>query len=393
MRLSEDWYKRLEEDIEVQEIAGQYKKRLENLLYKNSRSQLNEWVYKAPYGTKQAKKYNETDYKTDIEPLVKQAIDAIETIKTKEDLKNFEAEFVRNPKLKRFIDFKGGNRASNDTPDENEIKKPFTFYNEHDLNNIKNKIKQEENQKEIDDYEAQVRARDEEEKRLYSPRTRELLNKFRRGTISKEEEEELRYLIKTSQAPDSTENGGNIQTPKESEQIPEGDPTETKLHTDWYGLRHRAVLYWAKKAKSDPNEMDKYGITSEDDTGGGVWTRNPGTQMAVIAKNGHVVYPNAATAIKDNYRLSKDIDITKLTTEERRKLIMQATKMGNKIYNACEGKLLKFGKGGTTEDTVCGLIWRYATPKEIELAINSAEDKEGNKMAVKNRYHVNGEEI
>ena len=55
MRLSEDWYKRLEEDAEVQEIADQYKKRLENLLYKNSRSQLNEWVYKAPYGTKQAK--------------------------------------------------------------------------------------------------------------------------------------------------------------------------------------------------------------------------------------------------------------------------------------------------------------------------------------------------
>ena len=126
MRLSEDWYKRLEEDIEVQEIADQYKKRLENLLYKNSRSQLNEWVYKAPYGTKQAKKYNEPGYKTDIEPLVKQAIDAVETIKTKEDLKNFEAEFVRNPKLKRFIDFKGGNRASNDKPDESEIKKPFT---------------------------------------------------------------------------------------------------------------------------------------------------------------------------------------------------------------------------------------------------------------------------
>ena len=62
--------KRLEEDIEVQEIADQYKKRLENLLYKNSRSQLNEWVYKAPYGTKQAKKYNEPDYKTDIEPPV-----------------------------------------------------------------------------------------------------------------------------------------------------------------------------------------------------------------------------------------------------------------------------------------------------------------------------------
>lgn len=55
MRLSEDWYKRLVEDVEVQEIADQYKKRLENLLYKNSRSQLNEWVYKAPYGTKQAK--------------------------------------------------------------------------------------------------------------------------------------------------------------------------------------------------------------------------------------------------------------------------------------------------------------------------------------------------
>ena len=107
--------------------------------------------------------------------------------------------------------------------------------------------------------------------------------------------------------------------------------------------------------------------------------------MAVIAEGGHVVYPNAATAIKDNYKLSKDIDITKLTPEERRSLIMKATKMGDKIYKSCEGELLKFGKGRTTEETVCGYVWRYATPSEIDKAINSG--------AYKNRYHVNGEEI
>lgn len=57
MRLSENWYKKLEQEIEVQEIANQYKEKLENLLYKNnSRGTLHEWVYKAPYGTKQAKK-------------------------------------------------------------------------------------------------------------------------------------------------------------------------------------------------------------------------------------------------------------------------------------------------------------------------------------------------
>lgn len=385
MRLSENWYKKLEQEIEVQEIANQYKEKLENLLYKNnSRGTLHEWVYKAPYGTKQAKKYKEDNYKTEIEPLVQQAIDAIENIKTKEDLDNFEAEFVKNPKLKRFIDFKGGNRASNNTPDENEIKKPFTFYNEHDLNGIKDKIKQKESQKELDDYEAEIRARDEEEKK-YSPRVRELLRKFRRGTISKEELEELRYLIKTEQGPKPGEDTGNIQTPQENEQIPEGDSTDSILHTDWYALKNRAILYWAKAARGDKAKMADYGITPEDDTGGEVWTREHGTQMAVIAEGGHVVYPNAATAIKDNYKLSKDIDITKLTSEERRSLIMKATKMGDKIYKSCEGELLKFGKGRTTEETVCGYVWRYATPSEIDKAINSG--------AYKNRYHVNGDDI
>ena len=243
MRLSENWYKKLEQEIKVQEVANQYKEKLENLLYKNNgRGTLHEWVYRAPYGTKQAKKYNEDNYKTEIEPLVQRAIDAIENIKTKEDLEDFENDFVRNPKLKRFIDFKGGNRASNNTPDENEIKKPFTFYNEHDLNGIKDKIKQKESQKELDDYEAEIRARDEEEKK-YSPRVRELLRKFRRGTIIKEELEELRYLIKTEQGPKPGEDTGNIQTPQENEQIPEGDSTDSILHTDWYALKNRAILY------------------------------------------------------------------------------------------------------------------------------------------------------
>lgn len=395
MRLSEDWYKRLEQEFEVQEIAKQYKESLEKLLNKNnSRSQLNEWVYKAPYGTKQAKKYKEDNYKTEIEPLVQRAIAAVENIKTKEDLEDFENDFVKNPKLKRFIDFKGGNRASNNTPDDNEIKKPFTFYNEHDLNNVKDKIKQEKGQKEIDDYEDQIRARDEEEKKLYSPRTRELLKKFRRGTISKEEEKELRHRIKIERSLEQGKSGdGGITVPPDGEQIPEGDSTGTKLYTDWYALRKLAVLYYANEAKNDPVEMGEFGITSEDDTGGGVWTREPGTQMAVIAEGGHVVYPNAATAIKDNYKLSKDIDITKLTTEERRKLIIQATKMGDKIYKACEGELLKFNKGRVMDATVCGLNWRYAKPYEIDLAIEASKDKEGNKMAVKNRFHVTGDEI
>ena len=385
MRLSENWYKKLEQEIEVQEVANQYKEKLENLLYKNnSRNTLHEWLYRAPYGTKQAKKYNEDNYKTEIEPLVTQAIEAIENIKTKEDLEAFEKNFVKDPKLKRFIDFKGGNRASNNTPDENEIKKPFTFYNEHDLNGIKDKIKQKESQKELDDYEAEIGARDEEEKK-YSPRVRELLRKFRRGTITKEELEELRYLIKTEQGPKPGEDTGNIQTPQENEQIPEGDSTDSILHTDWYALKNRAILYWAKAARGDKAKMADYGITPEDDTGGEVWTREHGTQMAVIAEGGHVVYPNAATAIKDNYKLSKDIDITKLTSEERRSLIMKATKMGDKIYKSCEGELLKFGKGRTTEETVCGYVWRYATPSEIDKAINSG--------AYKNRYHVNGDDI
>ena len=386
MRLSEDWYKRLEQELEVQEIAKQYKESLEKLLVKNnSRSQLNEWVYKAPYGTKQAKKYKEDNYETEIKPLIDKAIKEIENIKTKEDLEDFENDFVRNPKLKRFIDFKGGNRLPNNTPDENEIKKPFIFYNEHDLNGIKDKIKQEETQKELDDYEAEIRARDEEEKKLYSPRTRELLKKFRRDTITKEELEELRYLIKTEQGPKPGDNTGNIQTPQEGDQIPEGDATASILHTDWYELRNRAVLYWAKAARGDKAKMADYGITPEDDIGGEVWTREHGTQMAVIANGTNIVYPNAATAIKDNYKLSKDVDITKLTPEERRSLIMKATKMGDKIYKSCEGELLKFGKGRTTEETVCGYTWRYATPNEIDKAINSG--------AYKNRYHVNGEEI
>ena len=364
MRLSEDWYKRLVEDVEVQELIEQYKielNRIENKVNKQSRS-LKEEVYIASRGSFPTKIGTDRWY-NEVLPAVEEAKAELDSgnIKTMDDLKRFRSFY--NKRFRNYINFEGGIGSA--TAKRN-VDKPVTFFDEHDLRNVAYEIEQAE-------LDALVKQQQEDDAKL-DPRTRKLLSKYNKGTITQEELEELTSLLKKRSAIDDANNtGGNVDTVndkvKDKEQEKDGDkggsttppdvtPDQEQdfdydLETDWDKLKDLALDYWGEYAPTN-------------DTPLGAWTRDYGTEMAVIAYNDNIVYPNASTAIKYNYVPPKDALRSGVTSEQRKAMIINATKLGHLIYRSCEGKFVNLKT--KRDKPVFGHVWRYATPKEIDTA-------------------------